>query len=115
MSRFLVVLDPNNKYRTCLYVAGQLVADGNNGLEDVVLKTKGKRSVLEITLSDFTLSIMSNECPELYRYDEIRKALGNARRIAGLNPACELIQMSPNACDGCRLQPQTNTRLVDSA
>ena len=112
MSKIFVVLDPNNRYRNQLYVNGKLVADGNNGLEEVALETKGKRSVLKLSLSDFAISITNEECPELYRYEQIRAVVGDARRIAGLNPTCEMIRMSPNACDGCKLQPQTDLKAV---
>lgn len=96
-------------YQNRLYLGNQMIATGYSGVEVKLEQQKGrpdsKKQVLWIKLLNFTLVIDQMECPEEARYPEIMDAFGDRDKIAALGPICELIQMSPKACDGCPANP----------
>ncbi len=105
-----IVLDPRNKYNDRLYWGDRLVASGEagNGLESVQLVTRGKRTfaVLELAPEGCEVIILqASECPERWRYEDVRSRFGDRERTAALRPLCDLLLQSPTACEGCRKQP----------
>lgn len=107
MKRLLVVVDPKNRYLNALYWGNELIATGNSGLESVAVESNGaKRTLLRIGLaSGFNVVFVQDDCQEAYRYASVCEALGDRTRIMSLNPACEMLRISPNACDGCPRRP----------
>lgn len=106
--KLTVVLNLSNKYKNRLLSLGKEVCNGNGGLEEVRLVSKGKRAAVELLLTDFDIVIEDDDCPELWRYDSIEKAFGDKDMIARLKPVpvCDLIKISPRACDGCVKNPR---------
>ena len=105
--KLTVVLNPENKHRNALFYGHQMVASGSSGLEDVSIEWKnGKRAVLHIALTDFSLIVQNDRCPEIDRYHEVQKAFGDRVAINALNPVCEMLRISPSACDGCPKHPK---------
>lgn len=113
MKRLLVVINPTNRYLNTLYWGNEKIADGNHGLESVVVESNGaKRTLLRIGLSsEFNVVFVQDGCPEAYRYASVCDATGDRTRIMSLNPACEMLRISPNACDGCPRRPDQNKSL----
>lgn len=110
--KLTVVLNPDNKHRNALFLGNQLVAKADGGgLEDVSISWKeGKRAVLHIALTDFNVIVQNDCCPEAYRFNEIQKAFGDRPAMTALKPACEMVRISPSACDGCPKNPKKDVR-----
>lgn len=108
--RLTVILDPENKFRNRLFYGNRLILSGNNGLDEIVVKTKGKKALISLSLTDFNLIVEPNRCPESHRYALIRQNFGNRTGLdaleGGLN--CELLEVSALACDGCPKRPGNN-------
>jgi hypothetical protein len=99
-------LNQNNLYQNRLFFGNQLIATGYQGCEVRFERHKdSKKQALWIKLLDFTLVHEHLECPEEARYPDIQAAFGDKEKIAALHPVCEMIQMSPKACDGCPANP----------
>jgi hypothetical protein len=105
-------ISTKNKFHNELWVSGDLVAGGNSGLEDVELKTNGKRTMLVLTIAADRFNIMMTdvECPEKHHYEKVEEALslGNAPETLGV--VCEMLKTSIHACDGCPYRPKTASR-----
>ena len=99
------VLDLNNRFRNKLYVGNKLLASGNNGLEELQLLQRGKRSMLQIVLSEGFAISFAQECPERQRFSLVRSAGGSRIEIDKLAPDCEMLRVSASACDGCPMCP----------
>lgn len=105
--KLTVLLNPENRHRNALFFGNQLIAGGDSGLEDVSISWKdSKRAVLHIALSDFNVIVQNDRCPEAYRFNEITKAFGDRPAMTALKPACEMVRISPSACDGCPKNPK---------
>lgn len=113
-AKLLVVVNLKNRYRNALYFDGKLITTGNNGLEGVQVDWQGKNGLIQITLRNAMLLVESDDCPEESRYAQIHAERGNRDGLKSLNPACEMLRMSPNACDGCQKQPKTFRPLEDN-
>ena len=105
--KLCLVIDPKNKYETKLYYGNRLIASGSNGLDDVHLITKGKRTIAVVSLTDFELVVESENCPELYHYGDIRANKGNQDGLKRVGYSCDLLEISATACEGCRKNPDT--------
>lgn len=103
-----VKIDTRNKYRSEFWFGERMICHGNDGLESVELKTVGKRVMVVLTLTGVNILVKDSECPEVSRgiYAEIEKRFGNKEELAKLNLVCEMIRMSPTACDGCKYRPE---------
>jgi hypothetical protein len=89
--KLYAILNLSNRYHNKLYLDGRLLASGNNGLEEIQLVPKGKRTLVQITLSNADVILISEYCPKPEQ--------------------CDLRRISSNACDGCpnrdiKLNPQ---------
>lgn len=106
--KLTVILNPDNKHRNALFLGNQMIANADGGgLEDVSIDWKtGKRAVLHIALSEFNVIVQNDKCPEAYRFNEVQKAFGDRAAINMLKPACEMLRISPMACDGCPKNPK---------
>ena len=102
--KITAVLDLMNRYQSRVLVDGIILAAGNRGLEDIQLVSRGKRTFVQITLSNAEVILIGEECPEKFRYHVIRQFQGN-ERLRQLNLVCDLLQVSLNACDGCAKNP----------
>lgn len=102
-------IDTQNRYRNELWINGQLVAHGNDGLEGAELKllNNGKRMVAVLTLTSVNVIVQNTECPEKHRYSEIQRRFGNREELNKLNLVCDMLKMSPTACDGCPYRPKS--------
>ena len=108
MAKATLKLDLNNKYKSEFWVGSRLVAHGNNGLESVELKSMGKRTAAVLTLTGLNVIVGNSECPETHRYREIEERFGDVKRLSELGLVCDLLQVSPTACDGCPVHPRTS-------
>ena len=99
-------IDLKNRFRSQLWFGNLLVSHGNNGLEKVELKTIGKRTVAVLTLTGMNVTIQNSRCPEEHRYGKIQQAFGDRQRLSKLRLVCDLLEISPRACDGCAMRPQ---------
>ena len=104
--RPVIKINTRNKYHNELWIGDSLVANGNNGLENVEIKTQGKRSTVVLTLTGVNVIITDAECPEVHRYDKILDAFGDSPKLAKLSLVCDMLKISPTACDGCKWKPQ---------
>ncbi len=100
-----IKINSRNKYHNELWMEGRLVANGNNGLENVEIKTMGKRTSVVLTLTGVNIIIKDTECPEAHRYDQILERFGDRSKLSELNLICDMIKISPTACDGCPYKP----------
>lgn len=103
-----IKIDTKNKYRNELWLGDRLIVHGNDGLEKVEIITHGKRTAVVLTVTGMNIIVKDSECPEVQRgiYKEIEKRFGNRGELDKLNLVCEMLRMSPTACDGCRFKPE---------
>ena len=101
-----IKLDTKNKYRNELWIGDTLIVHGNDGLENVEIVTQGKRTAVVLTLMGVNIIVKDSECPEAYRYHEIMERFGNRAKLSELGLICDMIKVSPTACDGCRYRPE---------
>jgi len=101
-----LVVNQRNLYQNRLFLGNQLIATGYQGVEVRLERHKdSKKQALWIKLLDYKFVMDSMECPEEARYPDIAAAFGDREKIAALHPVCEMIQISPKACDGCPANP----------
>jgi len=104
--KLTLVVNQGNLYQNRLYLGNQLIATGYQGIEVRFERHKdSKKQALWLKLLDYTFIMESMDCPEEARYPDIAEAFGDREKIAALHPVCEMIQISPKACDGCPANP----------
>lgn len=105
-----VLLNPDNKYRNALFLGDRMIINGNSGLKDIEIRyDENKRAVLYLKISEFNLYIQTEKCPEESRFGEVQKAFGDRTKMLALRPVCEMLTISPTACDGCPKTPIRST------
>lgn len=82
--KIFAILDVSNRYQNKIYADGRLLATGNNGLEELQLVTRGKRTMVQLTLSNAEIILVNERCPKI---------------VSGAT--CELLRITSTACDGC--------------
>lgn len=102
-------IDSKNKYRNELWVGDRLAVHGNDGLENVEIVTHGKRTAAVLTLTGVNIIVKDSECPEAYRYHEIMERFGNRSKLSELGLICDMLKISPTACDGCVYRPDRDS------
>jgi len=50
--------------------------------------------------------VKDTECPEAHRYDKIIVGFGNRPELSQLGLVCDMLKISPTACDGCPYKPE---------
>ncbi len=101
-----IKINTKNKYHNELWIGDRLVASGNNGLESVEIGTVGKRSSVILTLTGVNVIVQDTECPEAHRYDKIMDGFGDRTKLSRLGLVCDMLKISPTACDGCPYRPE---------
>jgi len=101
----VIKLDTKNKYRSEFWLGNKLISHGNDGLENVEIRAVGKRTAVVLTLTNVNIVIKDSECPEIHRYHEIQARFGNREQLNGLGLICDMLKVSPTACDGCVYRP----------
>ena len=99
-------IDLSNKFKNELWIGNHLISSGNRGLENVELRNLGKRTVVVLTLTNVNVIVGASSCPETHRYGKILAAFGNHSKLSKLGLVCDLLKVSPHACDGCSMVPR---------
>lgn len=110
MKPLRLILNKKNFYRSVLRDSrNNSILAGSNGLDSVRIEYRGKRMMVTLVVPESHISVYvdEGECPEHRRYEEaVRPAIGDRAAIQKLHPSCELLLISPYACDGCPYQPE---------
>jgi len=105
--KLTLVVNARNAYDNKLYYGDEEIDTGQTGLRFTIDQSPAnKRTAYLIRTNQVNVVFLQDDCPEEYQFDKIAAAFGDVSKIAKLSPRCEMIQISPRACDGCPRNPR---------
>lgn len=108
-----LVIDTENAYNNKLLFGNEEVDTGQSGLRFTIDQSpSNKRTVYLIRTTQVNVILKGSHCPEEWRFEQVERAFGDREAIRQLLPKCEMIQMSPRACEGCPYHPKKSRDMV---
>ncbi len=106
-----LIIDTENSYNNKLLYGNDEIDSGQSGLRFTIEQSPGnKRTAYLIRTTQVNIILKGAHCPEDWRFEQIARAFGDREAIRQLLPKCEMIQMSPRACEGCLFHPNKSRK-----